>query len=141
MNSPIRPIRPEDRSLASIFSEIREEIFVFLETRSRMVKAEVQETLKAAKIGLPLIGTCLVLVVTGFLLLTAAIVTIIAGALAGNAYAWFYAFLIAGFAWTVLGVIAGMFGLNQFRRKFPKQTVAVLKADKEWLKHEIRSFS
>ena len=151
MNSPIRPIRTEgepyvrnnvrDRSLASIFTEIREEIVVFLETRSRMVKAEFQETLKASKIGLPLIGIALVLMITGFFLFTAAIVTVIAGALAGNAYAWFYALVIVGFAWTAVGAMMGLFAVRRFRRKLPTRAVAVLKADKDWLKREIRSIS
>lgn len=153
MSSPIRSIRTEgepfrntvrgnrDRNLASIFNEIREEIVVFLETRAQMVKAEVRKTLKASKIGLPLIGTCLVLVVTGFFLFTAAIVTLIASAFAGSAYAWFFAFVIVGFVWAAIGLITGLFAVKQFRRKLPTQAVAVLKADKEWLKREIRSIS
>jgi hypothetical protein len=83
----------------------------------------------------------LILVGTGFLLLTGAVVVVIAAAFAGHAYAWLYAFLIVGVVWIAFGGVSAFFAYNEFRSKakFPKHTVEVLKADKVWIESEART--
>jgi uncharacterized membrane protein YqjE len=129
------------RSLGAILSDIKEELKEFVNTRIRMIKAELNETLSAVSIALPLGLLALVLVGTGFLLFTAAVVVIVAFAFSGSPYAWSYSFLIVGIVWTLLGAVAAFFAYNEFRAKakFPKHTVEVLKADKDWIESEART--
>ena len=136
---PLRSARGEpERSLGSIVSEIRDELKAFLNTRLQMMKSEFQETMGALKVGLPLALLSLGLLGIGGLLLTGAVVTIVAAAFAGNPYAWVFAFLIVGVLWLVMGAMAALFAYNQIRSHgpFPKRTVEVLKADKVWLESE-----
>ena len=129
---PSRPTRElNNRSLGSIVSEIREELKSFLNTRVQMMKSEFHEALGAIR--------SLVLIGTGSLLLTGAVVTIVASAFAGSPYAWFFAFVIVGVLWIAIGAIAAFFAYNQIRSRarFPKRTVEVLKADKMWIESEV----
>lgn len=132
-----------DRSLGSIVAEIKDELKDFINTRVAMIKAELQETMNAAKTAVPLTLIALALFATGFLLLTMAAVVLIAFAFAGSALAWFYAAVIVAFVWFCLGATAAFFAYNAIRShsRFPQRTVQVLKADKAWLQNEARSAS
>lgn len=129
------------RNLKSIVADALEELKQFLNTRMQMLKSELSETLSAMRIAVPLGLIALGLVWVAFLLITGAAVCIVASAFAGSPYAWFYAFLIVGFAWGVMGLLAGFLAYNEFRSKavFPKRTVEVLKADKNWIESEART--
>lgn len=129
------------RSLGVILADIVEELQEFVNTRIQMVKSELHETMSAVSVAVPLGLLALILAGTGFLLLTAAVVVIIAAAFAGHAYAWLYAFLIVGILWIAFGGVAAFFAYNEFhsKAKFPKHTVEVLKADKVWIESEART--
>jgi uncharacterized membrane protein YqjE len=133
--------RNHERSLGEVINDVKEELKSFINTRIQMVKAEFRESGRAAKVGLPLIVLSLGLLAIASLLLTAAVVVLVASAFAGNPYAWFFAFVIVGFLWAALGAMAGYFAVNQFRGRFPKRTMEVLRADKVWLQTEMRSHS
>ena len=139
----MRNVRPDNgsRSLGAILADIVEELQQFVNTRIQMVKSELHETLSAVSVAVPLGLLALILGATGFLLVTAAVVFLVASAFAGSAYAWFYAFVMVGVIWTVFAGIAAVFAYNEFRAKakFPKHTVEVLKADKVWIESEART--
>lgn len=130
----------EERSLRNILREIGGGVSEFVDTRVKMAKSELRETLAALKTAIPLAVLAAALIVTGLLLLTLAVVSAITAVFAGSPYAWFYAFLIVGFCWVAFGAIAAFFVVNQFRGRgrFPKRTMEVLKADKAWLQNEAR---
>lgn len=130
----------EERTLRNILREIGDEVTEFVDTRVQMAKSELRETLGAAKGAIPLAVIAVALVVTGLLLLTLALVSVITAAFAGSPYAWFYAFLIVGLCWVAIGAVTAFFAVNQFRGRgrFPKRTMEVLKADKAWLQNEAR---
>lgn len=130
----------QERTLRNILREIGAGVTEFLDTRVQMAKSEFRETLGAVKTAIPLAVMAAALVVTGLLLLTVALVSLIAGAFAGSPYAWFYGFLIVGFCWVAFGAVTAFFVVNEFRGRgrFPKRTMEVLKADKAWLQHEAR---
>ncbi len=129
-----------ERSLASLIAEIRDELKSVVTTRVEMLKAELREAMTAIAAGLPLALVAAVMVATAYLLLTLSLVALIVVAFGDNPYRWFFAFLIVGFAWLILGGMAAFFVWNQFREHsfVPKKTVEVLKADKAWLQSEIR---
>ena len=139
----MRNVRPDNgsRTLGAILADIVEELQQFVNTRVQMVKSELHETLSALNVAVPLGLLALILAVTGFLLLTAAVVVLIASVFAGSTYAWLYAFVIVGVAWLAFAGIAAFFAYNEFRAKakFPKHTVEVLKADKVWIETEART--
>lgn len=130
----------QERTLRNILREIGAGVTEFLDTRVQMAKSEFRETLGAVKTAIPLAVMAAALVVTGLLLLTVALVSLIAGAFAGSPYAWFYGFLIVGVCWVAFGAVTAFFVVNEFRGRgrFPKRTIEVLKADKAWLQHEAR---
>ena len=128
-----------DRSLRNLLLEIKEEVQSFVDTRVRIIKAELQETLGAMKFALPMGALALGFFVIAALLFTAAAVVLVASAFAGNPYAWFFGFIIIGSLWAIFGGIAAYFAFTQFRNRFPKRTIEVLKADKVWLQTEVRS--
>jgi hypothetical protein len=68
-------------------------------------------------------------------------VALVVSAFSGNPYAWFFGFVIVGVVWVIVGGITAFFAYNEFRSKarFPKRTVEVLKADKDWLGSEART--
>jgi len=133
----------ENRSLGSIIAEIKEEATEFLNTRVQVMKAELQETIGAAKTALPLALLGLALFWIALLLFTAAAVVVVATAFAGHVHALFFAFLIVGVLWVGFSGTAFFFAYNAFRSRsrFPQRTVQVLKADKVWLQTEARSHS
>lgn len=139
----IRSIRPEnhERSLGSIISEIKDEMKSFINTRAQMVKSELMEAMGALKVALPLAGVAILMAATAFLLLSLAVVSAVAVAFRGDPYAYFFAFLIVGGAWLVIGALMGFFAYNRVRNHgpFPKRSVQVLKADKVWLQTEAGS--
>ncbi|HZQ20585.1 MAG TPA: phage holin family protein [Terriglobales bacterium] len=129
------------RSLSVIVSELREELKQFLNTRLQMLKSELHDGLSAIRVGVPFGVLSLLFVITGFFLVTAAVVAIVASAFAGTPYAWFYGLIIVGVLWFLFGGVAAFFGYNAFRSKpvFPKRTLEVLKADKTWIESEART--
>jgi uncharacterized membrane protein YqjE len=129
------------RSMGAILADIVQELQEFVNTRIQMVKSELHETMSAVSVALPLGVLTLILGTTGFLLLTAAVVVIVASAFAGSAYAWFYSFIIVGVIWIAFAGAAAFFAYTEFRAKgkFPKHTVDVLKADKVWIESEART--
>jgi len=129
----------QHRSLGVIVAEIRDELKSFLCTRVEMIRSELDESLAAARLGVPLIVLALLLGAVGFLLLSIAVAVLVAGAFAGNPYAWFLGFLSVGFLWTLFAVVAAFFAYNPLRKRFPKRTLEVVKADKMWLQSEVRS--
>lgn len=131
----------QGRSLSDIVAELREELKQFLDTRLKMLKSELRDGLSAILVAVPLGVVALMFVVTGFLLISAAVVTLVASAFSGNAYAWFYGLIIVGVLWFIIAGISAFFAYNEFRSKpvFPKRTLEVLKADKTWIESEART--
>jgi uncharacterized membrane protein YqjE len=136
---PADRVENHHRSLRELVREILDELKEFAATRVQIMKSELQGTMVSAKVAIPLSLVALAFMFTGFLLLTAAAVTIVARAFTGSAHAWFLAFVIVGVVWTSAGAIAAFFAYNEFRSKgrFPK-TVEVIKADRAWLQSEAR---
>jgi len=129
-----------ERNLAAVVAEISEELKSFYVTRIEMFKSEIRESVRDLKAALPLMIMAAVLLGTAYLLLTLALVALIALAFMGNAYMWFFSFLIVGALWLIMGGILALFALNRLRKHgfVPKKTVEVLKADKEWFQSEVR---
>jgi uncharacterized membrane protein YqjE len=125
--------------LTQLVKEMKRELVDFVTTRFELLRSEMRETMDAFKSAIPFGVIAVLLMLTGYLLLTLAVVGLIAVAFWGSPYAWFFAFLITGLAWTIFGVLAAYLAYNSLRKHgmFPKKTVEVLKADKIWMEREV----
>lgn len=125
--------------LTQLVREMRRELVEFIATRFELLRSEVRDTMAAWRSAIPLGMVAVLLLLTGYLLLTLAVVGLIAVAFWGNPYAWFFAFLITGLAWTIFGGIAAYLAYNSLRQRgrFPNKTMEVLKADRAWIANEV----
>jgi uncharacterized membrane protein YqjE len=134
-------VADQDRPLASIVTEIKDEVKDFAATRLEMLKAELQEAVVTVKRVIPAAAAAMVLLATAYVLFALAVVGLVAVAFWNNPYRWFFAFLIVAVLWAVTGALTAWVALRRLRAHglFPKKTVQVLKADKMWLQNQARS--
>jgi uncharacterized membrane protein YqjE len=137
----VKHIPHEERSLAHIVAEIRDEVKEFVRTRVEMFRSELREAKSTLKVAIPFGATALVLIATAYALFTLAAVAAVAVAFQGNPYQWAISLLIVAVVWSIFGGICAMLALNELRRKgvFPKRTVETLRADKLWFESEVRN--
>ncbi len=129
------------RNLTSLLAEIRDEIRDFLQTRISMLKTELREKSSNLKTAAMLGATGLLLLSTAYLLITLAVVGLVAIAFPSNPYRWFFAFLIVGVLWMIFGGIAAYLAKRELevRGVLPKRTIEVLKEDKLWVQTEVKN--
>jgi uncharacterized membrane protein YqjE len=127
------------RRLGEVVAEIKDELKEFLQTRVQMLIAELREAAKNSKSAMIFGGAAALLLGTAWLLLNLALVGLVAVAFWGSPYAWFFAFLIVGMFWAILGGMLGLAAIRKLQGLAPKKTIEVLKQDKVWLQQEARS--
>jgi uncharacterized membrane protein YqjE len=130
-----------ERSLGEVLSEIRSEVIEFIDTRLQMLRTELQEAAKTIKRAAPSMVAGLVLLGTAYILLTLALVALVAVAFWNNPYHWFFAFVIVGVVWAIAGSLAMFMAVRALKLHglAPRKTLEVLKADKVWLQYEVGS--
>jgi uncharacterized membrane protein YqjE len=124
------------KSLSATINELKEEFKEFVQTRYQMLQAEMNEKLSAWKTGIPLMLVGAVLAFVAFLLLTGALVVVVAIPLG---VAW--ALAAVGLLYLILAVVTAWIGYaeishNQLK---PERTLRVLKEDQVWMQNEARS--
>ena len=127
------------RTLGDAIADLKVEAKEFVQTRVQMLRSEMKEKVSAWKAAMPMIGVAVLFGITAWLVLTAALVSVIAGAFAPNPYAVFYATLIVGFGYLLIAGIAGWAGYAEIKRHggmAPGRTMEVLKQDQVWIKNE-----
>lgn len=126
------------RSLADVVSEIKNEFVDFVRTRAAMAASEIRENMKWMGSSARYLLAGMVLLVTAYMLLTIAVVTLVAAAFWDNTYHWFLGFAAVGLLWAILGAVLTYLAVRQFRNRglLPRRTIEVLKNDKVWLQHE-----
>jgi putative superfamily III holin-X len=131
---------PPERSLGDLIAELKKEATDLFTTRLEMLRSEFHETVGGWKSFLPLAVIAAVLLATAYVLFTLALVSVVVVAFWGNPYHWFFAFLIVGFVWVVIGALVAYFAKVTFRNRglFPKKSIGVLQADRLWLQMETK---
>lgn len=129
-----------ERSVAGVLAEIKDEIKEFLQTRFDMLKSEMKDKMSAWKTAVPLIAVGLVFIATAWFVLTAALISIVALAFYPNRFANFLALLIVGVAYLLIGAISATFAIRELRQSGlkPERTIRMLKEDQVWLQTEAR---
>jgi|SRR5579859_3143344 len=129
------------RSLVAILAEIRDELKDFAQTRIELFKRELQEKAAVIKSSVPAALIGVAFLTTAFLLLSLALVALVAAGFGDSTYKWFFGFLIVGVFWSVAGGMA----LYMAKRRLtqhgltPQKTAEVLSGDKAWLQNEARN--
>ena len=131
----------EGPTLAGVVAEIKDETKEFVQTRVQMFKTELREKVASWKSGALLAAVGVLFLGTAYLLLTLALVGLVAVAFWGSPYAWFLAFLIVGVFWGMIGGVVAFLAVREFRSQglAPKKTIEVLREDKIWLQSEAGS--
>ncbi len=129
------------KNLTTLLSEMKEELKEFVQTRIAMLKGELQEKIRILKTAAPLGVAAVFLLSTAYLLLTMALVGLVAAFFAASPYRWFFAFLAIAVLWTILGGVAAYFAKRELELKglMPKRTIEILKGDKVWVQSEVRN--
>lgn len=137
---PINTTPNHAKSLNQIVSDLKDDIKRFARTRLQLLGQELQEKVRLLKALAPLAGLFVLLMGMAYLLLTLALVALIAMAFEPSPYRWFFAFVIVGVCWAILGFAAGVIAWQKLSidSLLPQKTIDVLKADKNWLENEVK---
>ncbi len=129
------------RTLAGVAAELKDELKDFATTRIEMMKSEMRDKLRAWKMAVPLIAIGLLLALTAWFVLTAALIAIIAVPFLPSPFAYFFAFIIVGVVYLLGGTICAIFAYREMKEQgvMPERTIKVLKDDRVWLQTEARS--
>lgn len=141
MNTTANKDMHDSRRVAEVLQEMKQELQSFVETRWAMLKAEVQEIWKTLKGAIPIVIAAAVLLGTAYLLLTIALVGMVAGFLPQNPYRWCIAFFAVGLLWGILGGTTAYIAWRKFKTKemVPRRTLEVLHGDKVWIQSEVKN--
>jgi uncharacterized membrane protein YqjE len=130
-----------EKSLATVLAETKEELKVFVSTRLEMLNAELREKVRTWKRGIPFLAIAAVLVVTGWIALTFALIGLLHVAFIESVYSWFLAGLVVALFYLVVGGLVGWFAYRELTETGlkPTRTLEVLKQDQIWMQNEART--
>jgi putative superfamily III holin-X len=130
-----------EKSIGTVISETKQEIKEFVQTRIAILKAEIAEKLRTWKYAVPMLLGALVLFLAAWIVLTFAIVALLAGIFYPSPYAWLFGALIVGVAYLLLGLALGWFAYSELSTTgvAPQRTLEVLKQDQVWIQNEART--
>jgi cytochrome c biogenesis protein CcdA len=133
-------VNENGRSLAGVVSELKDELKDFASTRFEMLRSEMKDKVSSFKVAIALIAVALVLGLTAWFVLTAALISIIAVAFYPSNFAYFFAFIIVGVAYLLGAAVMGSFAIREMKRRgvMPERTIRILKQDQVWLQSEAR---
>lgn len=135
------PAVENGRTLSAVVTELKEELRNFAQTRIQMLRSELRQKKRAWGAAVPAIAVGLVLVATAWLVLTAALIALIAIAFYPNHFAYVIALAIVGVAYLLAGGLCAAFAVRVMKEQgvMPKRTIRVLKDDATWLQAEARN--
>ena len=130
-----------NRPLGDILLEMKRQFIDLVATRIRIFRAEFDETKQSLKGSVPLLMGAAVFLGTAYLLLVGAVVFLLSVVFIQSSFRWFFAFLIVGVVWAIVGAVFAGLARNQLRTRgtFPRKTMEVLKADGLWLRDEVKN--
>ena len=131
----------EIRNISATLHEIKDEASQFVQTRFTLLKSELREKLPNLKLAAVLGTAGALFVLTAYLLLTLALVALVAVLFKESDYRWVFALLGIAILWSVAGGIALYFAKREFGPQgiAPRRTFEVLKGDKIWLEKEAKN--
>jgi hypothetical protein len=133
-------INESAKTLPELITQLKDELQEFVATRVAMLRAEFGGKLQSFKLAAPSILIGLVLVATGWLVLTAFLVAALANAF-DNPWRYPIALVIVGMVYSVVGAVVLTFGWQKIKAQglTPERTIRVLKQDQVWLQTEVKT--
>lgn len=130
-----------EKTIGVVLSETKEELKEFIETRLQLLRTEIREKLDTWKYAIPLLGVAVVLLLTGWMAVTFALIALVRAWFLPSPYAWLWGALIVGGIYLVGGVVIGWFGYSEVVAAgvAPTRTMEVLKQDQVWIQNEART--
>jgi UDP:flavonoid glycosyltransferase YjiC (YdhE family) len=130
-----------ERPLSATINEAKEEFKTFAGTRIAMLQSEMREKIDGVRASAPMLIVGGVILWTGWLALTAALICVISAAFSPSPYAAFFGCVIVGVVYAAVGGASLFFGLSRIKEQglVPNRTLRVLKEDKVWLQNEART--
>lgn len=130
-----------EKSIGTVVSETKQELKEFVQTRIAILKAEIGEKIRTWKYAVPMLLGALALLLAAWIVLTFAIVALLAGIFQPSQYAWLWGALIVGGAYLLLGLAVGWFAYTELSTAgvAPQRTLEVLKQDQVWIQNEART--
>ena len=130
-----------EKSIGTVVSETKQEIKEFIQTRIAILRSELAEKMRAWKYAIPMLLAAAALLLAGWIVLTFALVALLAGIFSPSPYAWLFGALIVGVPYVLLGVAVGWFAYSELSSVgvAPQRTMEVLKQDQVWIQNEARA--
>ncbi|HSK43572.1 MAG TPA: phage holin family protein [Candidatus Binatia bacterium] len=130
-----------EKSIATILSETKDELKQFVTTRVNMLKAEMDEKIARVKSVIPLAVVAVLFLLSGWMVLTFALIALLHGLFLPSVYAWLWAGLIVTAVYLLVGVIAGWLAYSEIKATnlTPTRTLKVLQQDQVWIQNEART--
>lgn len=130
-----------EKSIGTVVSETKQELKEFIQTRIAILRTEFAEKLRIWKYAIPMLLAALALFLAAWIVLTFAIVALLAGIFQPSPYAWLFGGLIVGVAYLLLGLAVGWFAYSELSSVgvAPQRTMEVLKQDQVWIQNEART--
>jgi uncharacterized membrane protein YqjE len=130
-----------EKSIATILSETKDELKQFVTTRVSMLKAEMDEKISRLKAVIPLAVVAALFLVSGWMVLTFALIALLHGLFLPSVYAWLWAGLIVTALYLLVGAIAGWLAYSEIKATnlTPTRTLKVLQQDQVWIQNEART--
>ena len=130
-----------EKSIGTVVSETKQEIKEFIQTRIAILRSELAEKMRAWKYAIPMLLAAAALLLAGWIVLTFALVALLAGIFSPSPYAWLFGALIVGVPYVLLGVAVGWFAYSELSSVgvAPQRTMEVLKQDQVWIQNEART--
>ena len=130
----------QNRGVAELLANFKDELKDFVSTRIQMLRAEMSDKTKAWKAAIPTIAIGLVMLIVSFFLFTGLLVTVIAQAIHNN-WAYPIAFAVVFVLYALIGGACAAYGVRTLKANniAPERTLRVLKQDQVWLQTEART--
>jgi uncharacterized membrane protein YqjE len=130
-----------EKSIATILSETKEELKQFVTTRVNMLKAEMDEKISRVKAVIPLAVVAALFLLSGWMVLTFALIALLHTLFLPSLYAWLWASLIVTAVYLLVGGVAGWFAYSEIKTTnlTPTRTLKVLQQDQVWIQNEART--
>jgi uncharacterized membrane protein YqjE len=130
-----------EKSIATILSETKEELKQFVTTRVNMLKAEMDEKISRMKAVIPLAVVAALFLLSGWMVLTFALIALLHTLFLPSVYAWLWASLIVTAVYLLVGAVAGGFAYSEIKATnlTPTRTLKVLQQDQVWIQNEART--
>ena len=130
-----------EKSIATILAETKDELKQFITTRVNILKSEIDEKISRLKAVIPLALVAALFLVSGWMVLTFALIALLHAFFAPSVYAWLWASLIVTVAYLIIGAIAGWLAYSEIKatKLAPTRTMKVLQQDQVWIQNEART--